>query len=174
MKIHYPTLYSEIKEYIAVGRFIPVGGTWVEMVRWIFTLFLTCSNSSNYFSMGISNTCKKLSQVNNSDLIYHGKISDQIIQCRSLSSFSFVKFSFYLLVFPIFIWNPWHNLYFSGWFDTEWWSIRATIFVRSKVFQKGIWKILHRGKLNFNILMVTLPSLLLRINSGDFWNSIYL
>ena len=34
MKETYPTLYQQMKQYIAEGRFIPVGGTWVEMVWW--------------------------------------------------------------------------------------------------------------------------------------------
>lgn len=29
----YPGLYAQIQDYVAKGRFIPVGGTWVEMVR---------------------------------------------------------------------------------------------------------------------------------------------
>ena len=33
MKIHYPHLYEEIKKFIKKGNFLPVGGTWVEMVR---------------------------------------------------------------------------------------------------------------------------------------------
>ena len=33
VKIHYPTLFEEIKLFVAKGQFIPVGGTWVEMVR---------------------------------------------------------------------------------------------------------------------------------------------
>ena len=32
VKERYPSLYSDIKKYISEGRFIPVGGTWVEMV----------------------------------------------------------------------------------------------------------------------------------------------
>lgn len=31
VKQHYPSLYKEIKHFIDLGRFIPVGGTWVEM-----------------------------------------------------------------------------------------------------------------------------------------------
>lgn len=31
VKSHYPGLYSQIKEYVKRGQFIPVGGTWVEM-----------------------------------------------------------------------------------------------------------------------------------------------
>ncbi|KAM8972229.1 alpha-mannosidase 2C1 [Pelodytes ibericus] len=31
VKIWYPGLYSQIKEYVKLGQFIPVGGTWVEM-----------------------------------------------------------------------------------------------------------------------------------------------
>nr|XP_058950702.1 alpha-mannosidase 2C1-like [Pocillopora verrucosa] len=31
VKIHYPTLFEEIKLFVAKGQFIPVGGTWVEM-----------------------------------------------------------------------------------------------------------------------------------------------
>lgn len=29
----YPGLYAQIQDYVAKGQFIPVGGTWVEMVR---------------------------------------------------------------------------------------------------------------------------------------------
>jgi len=32
MKEMYPTLYQQMKQHVADGRFIPVGGTWVEMV----------------------------------------------------------------------------------------------------------------------------------------------
>lgn len=31
VKQYYPSLYTEIKHYVKLGRFIPVGGTWVEM-----------------------------------------------------------------------------------------------------------------------------------------------
>jgi len=31
VKEHYPGLYERIKQYVAQGRFIPIGGTWVEM-----------------------------------------------------------------------------------------------------------------------------------------------
>ncbi|PFX33378.1 Alpha-mannosidase 2C1 [Stylophora pistillata] len=31
VKIHYPTLFDEIKVFVSKGQFIPVGGTWVEM-----------------------------------------------------------------------------------------------------------------------------------------------
>ncbi|XP_078370059.1 alpha-mannosidase 2C1-like isoform X2 [Oculina patagonica] len=31
VKIHYPSLFDEIKVFAAKGQFIPVGGTWVEM-----------------------------------------------------------------------------------------------------------------------------------------------
>lgn len=33
VKTHYPGLYDRIVAKAALGRFIPVGGTWVEMVR---------------------------------------------------------------------------------------------------------------------------------------------
>ena len=29
---HYPGLFSRLRERVKQGRFIPVGGTWVEMV----------------------------------------------------------------------------------------------------------------------------------------------
>jgi len=32
VKQDYPSLYEKIKKYVALGRFIPIGGTWVEMV----------------------------------------------------------------------------------------------------------------------------------------------
>lgn len=32
VKVHYPSLFDEIKVFAAKGQFIPVGGTWVEMV----------------------------------------------------------------------------------------------------------------------------------------------
>ncbi|CAH3126967.1 unnamed protein product [Porites lobata] len=31
VKLHYPSLFDEIKAFAAKGQFIPVGGTWVEM-----------------------------------------------------------------------------------------------------------------------------------------------
>ena len=31
MKSNYPGLYSRLKDQVNRGRFIPVGGTWVEM-----------------------------------------------------------------------------------------------------------------------------------------------
>ncbi len=31
VKIQFPTLFEEVKEMVAKGRFLPVGGTWVEM-----------------------------------------------------------------------------------------------------------------------------------------------
>ncbi|XP_046643053.1 alpha-mannosidase 2C1-like [Daphnia pulicaria] len=31
VKQYYPSLYEEMKHFISLGRFIPVGGTWVEM-----------------------------------------------------------------------------------------------------------------------------------------------
>jgi len=33
MKERYPKLYEKMKEYISKGQFIPIGGTWVEMVH---------------------------------------------------------------------------------------------------------------------------------------------
>lgn len=33
VKSWYPSLFSEIKQFVQKGQFIPVGGTWVEMVR---------------------------------------------------------------------------------------------------------------------------------------------
>lgn len=33
VKSHYPSLYEDIQKFVREGRFIPVGGTWVEMVR---------------------------------------------------------------------------------------------------------------------------------------------
>ena len=35
VKEHYPGLYEKIKVKAAAGRFIPTGGTWVEMVRFM-------------------------------------------------------------------------------------------------------------------------------------------
>jgi len=32
MKENYPSLYQQMKHFIVKGRFVPVGGTWVEMV----------------------------------------------------------------------------------------------------------------------------------------------
>ena len=32
VKSWYPGLYSQIQHYVQRGQFIPVGGTWVEMV----------------------------------------------------------------------------------------------------------------------------------------------
>lgn len=34
----YPGLYAQIQEFVAKEQFIPVGGTWVEMVRSVVTL----------------------------------------------------------------------------------------------------------------------------------------
>lgn len=31
VKKQYPTIYEKIKNKVKEGRFIPVGGTWVEM-----------------------------------------------------------------------------------------------------------------------------------------------
>ena len=33
VKLHYPGLFEEVKVFAEKGQFIPVGGTWVEMVR---------------------------------------------------------------------------------------------------------------------------------------------
>ena len=33
VKLHYPVLFEEVKVFAEKGQFIPVGGTWVEMVR---------------------------------------------------------------------------------------------------------------------------------------------
>ena len=33
VKTYYPGLYDRIVAKAALGQFIPVGGTWVEMVR---------------------------------------------------------------------------------------------------------------------------------------------
>ncbi len=42
VKSWYPSLFSEIKQFVQKGQFIPVGGTWVEMVRWKYLCtFLT-------------------------------------------------------------------------------------------------------------------------------------
>ena len=38
VKIHYPALFEEIKVFAAKGQFIPVGGTWVEMVSKLVAL----------------------------------------------------------------------------------------------------------------------------------------
>ena len=32
MKDRYPGLYTEIKKFVKSGQFVPVGGSWVEMV----------------------------------------------------------------------------------------------------------------------------------------------
>lgn len=32
MKEHYPALWTSIKKAVASGRFVPTGGTWIEMV----------------------------------------------------------------------------------------------------------------------------------------------
>lgn len=34
----YPGLYAQIQHFVAKGQFIPVGGTWVEMVRSVVSL----------------------------------------------------------------------------------------------------------------------------------------
>lgn len=34
----YPGLFSQIQDYVKKGRFIPVGGTWVEMVTLIWRI----------------------------------------------------------------------------------------------------------------------------------------
>ena len=41
MKLKYPSIYEEIKAKVATGQFIPVGGTWVEMVSCLFELVCT-------------------------------------------------------------------------------------------------------------------------------------
>lgn len=33
LKTWYPGLFSQIQHYVKKGQFIPVGGTWVEMVK---------------------------------------------------------------------------------------------------------------------------------------------
>ncbi len=33
VKSWYPGLFSQIQDYVKKGQFIPVGGTWVEMVN---------------------------------------------------------------------------------------------------------------------------------------------
>lgn len=40
VKENYPDLFSKIKDAVSNGSFIPVGGTWVEMVRCIQILLL--------------------------------------------------------------------------------------------------------------------------------------
>jgi len=45
VKEYYPALYSEIKIYVNQGRFIPVGGTGVEMdglIPRLFDTFTAC------------------------------------------------------------------------------------------------------------------------------------
>ena len=32
VKNHYPYLYEDIKKFVKRGNFLPVGGTWVEVV----------------------------------------------------------------------------------------------------------------------------------------------
>lgn len=39
VKSWYPNLFTEMKKFIEKGRFIPVGGTWVEMV-WLNLILL--------------------------------------------------------------------------------------------------------------------------------------
>jgi len=39
MKENYPSLYQQMQRYAVEGRLIPVGGTWVEMVIVIFSVF---------------------------------------------------------------------------------------------------------------------------------------
>lgn len=41
VKSWYPDLFTEIKHFVQKGRFIPVGGTWVEMVRLILVLIFS-------------------------------------------------------------------------------------------------------------------------------------
>jgi len=38
VKKHYPKLYEEIVKCVKKGKFIPVGGTWVEMVSFLLLL----------------------------------------------------------------------------------------------------------------------------------------
>lgn len=33
VKSWYPGLFSKIQHYVKKGQFVPVGGTWVEMVK---------------------------------------------------------------------------------------------------------------------------------------------
>ena len=40
VKENYPDLFSKIKDAVSNGSFIPVGGTWVEMVRCLQILLL--------------------------------------------------------------------------------------------------------------------------------------
>lgn len=32
MKEYYPTLWTSLKKAVSDGRFVPTGGTWIEMV----------------------------------------------------------------------------------------------------------------------------------------------
>lgn len=37
VKSHYPGLHARLQEFACRGQFVPVGGTWVEMVSTICT-----------------------------------------------------------------------------------------------------------------------------------------
>jgi len=43
MKQYYPGLWEEIKEYVAAKKFVPVGGTWIEMDGNIPRLFIVAT-----------------------------------------------------------------------------------------------------------------------------------
>ena len=40
---NYPELFSQIQEAVKKGNFIPIGGTWVEMVRYFLFLSKQCN-----------------------------------------------------------------------------------------------------------------------------------
>jgi hypothetical protein len=43
----YPSVYERLKAKVASGQFLPVGGTWVEMVRGpLFRLLLAPSHTT--------------------------------------------------------------------------------------------------------------------------------
>lgn len=55
MKDNYPGLYTQIKEFVKKGRFIPVGGTWVEMVSTnVLNAYLAVNLPEEIMHMNIS------------------------------------------------------------------------------------------------------------------------
>lgn len=54
VKSWYPGLFSQIQHYVKIGRFVPVGGVWVEMVKVYFALhsfFLTSTTFQIIFNI---------------------------------------------------------------------------------------------------------------------------
>ena len=49
VKEHYPSLFDDIKEMVKSKQFLPVGGTWVEMVSILRHIYTVLMYSTYYF-----------------------------------------------------------------------------------------------------------------------------